>query len=627
MDAGEPLETVAKAPCSRETRAMATNPEAFVVDGPVEAAPRRRAEHAWSGAAVARAALLGLPLVAASSLFLVGTSNHLVYPGGAAMYATYIIVAPVLVGLVWWRRRPESRLGPLLVALGYVSWPISWQGSDVPVIYSLGVVAAAPSIAMSLYICLAFSTGRLRTAAERRLVALLVLVLSLFFGTTLLSSHTLAGDGPIVSCVAACPGNPFYLSAQPQLHDAVGTLVTYVGLGVVAGIAAVWIRRFGAATRPQRRLLAPIASSSLLLVPTLLVVYFAVLVVEVDGRTSAALAWLLVGMWILFPLGFGVALLQADLFAGRALRQLLSELASHPTPARWRDIVARALDDPSLRLAYWDPLAARFRDAEGVEVARPRQPAGRQWTEVRRDGVPVAALDTDDALVEQSELLDVATSATLLAVETGRLEGELRASQARVLAAADAERRRIGRDLHDTAQQRLLALRVHLSLAGDRLQPQELPIVEQLERELDAALEELQAVARGIYPHALAQYGLGAALRSAVRSTAVPVTILDETRRRHPAPAELAVYYCCLEALQNAAKHAGPGASARISLSDGNGGLGFRVEDDGKGFDPESTESGAGLCNLEERLSAVGGSLLIDSAVGRGTRISGHIPA
>ena len=120
---------------------------------------------------------------------------------------------------------------------------------------------------------------------------------------------------------------------------------------------------------------------------------------------------------------------------------------------------------------------------------------------------PVAALDTDDALAENPGLVDAAASATLLAVETGRLEGELRASQARALAAADAERRRIGRDLHDTAQQRLLALRVHLSLAGERLQPGELPIVAQLERELDEALDELQSIARGIYPQVLAQHG------------------------------------------------------------------------------------------------------------------------
>ena len=153
---------------------------------------------------------------------------------------------------------------------------------------------------------------------------------------------------------------------------------------------------------------------------------------------------------------------------------------------------------------------------------------------MRRDGLRVAALDTDDALAENPELVDAAASATLLAVETGRLEGELRASQARALAAADAERRRIGRDLHDSAQQRLVALRVHLSLAGEQLLPEEQPIVEQLERELDEALDELQSVARGIYPQVLAQHGLAAALRSAVQSAAIPVSVTDDGLSRHP---------------------------------------------------------------------------------------------
>ena len=402
--------------------------------------------------------------------------------------------------------------------------------------------------------------------------------------------------------------------------------VTYVGLAVVGGIAVVWIRRFRAATRPQRRTLLPVASSSLLLVPMLFAFYFSVLVIGVGESTFNALSWLLVGIWIVFPLGFAAALVQADLFAGRAFRQLLSELARRPTPEGWRDNVAAALDDPSLRLAYWDPGARQFRDAAGGELARTPDRPGRQWTEIRRDGLSVAALETDAALAENPELVDAAASATLLAVETGRLEGELRASQARALAAADAERRRIGRDLHDTAQQRLLALRVHLSLAGEQLPPEDQPIVEQLERELDEALDELRSVARGIYPQVLAQYGLAAALRSAVQSAAIPISVTDEGLRRHSSAVELAVYFCCLEALQNVAKHAGPGASASVWLFDAAGELQFRVEDDGQGFEAARVESGMGLSNLADRLSAVGGSVRIDSSTGSGTRILGQIP-
>jgi signal transduction histidine kinase len=607
---------------------VSTSPEAFAPSGAadVEVTRRVRSARAWFPASAQGVAAFALAPVAASSLLLGATSEHLARPYGAAVYATYLIVAPVLVGLLWWRRRPASRLGPLLVALGYMSWPISWQGSDVPLLYSLGVLGTAPLVAMSLYLCLAFSTGRLRTAADRGLVAALVLVLTLFFGASLLVSPDLVGEGPLAACIAGCPDNPFQIGSQPQLLEAVARFVTYVGLAVVGGIAVVWIRRFRAATRPQRRTLAPVALSSLLLVPMLFAFYFSALVIGVGAGTFEALSWLLLGMWILFPLGFAAALVQADLFAGRAFRQLLSELARRPTPEGWRDIVSGALDDPSLRLAYWDPGAGSFRDAAGGELARTPERSGRQWTEVRRDGLPVAALDTDEALAENPELVDAAASATLLAVETGRLEGELRASQARALAAADAERRRIGRDLHDTAQQRLVALRVHLSLAGEQLQPEELPIVEQLERELDEALDELQSVARGIYPQVLAQHGLAAALRSAVQNTAIPVSVTDEGVGRHSREVELAVFYCCVEALQNAAKHAGPGASASVVLSDADGQLRFLVEDDGQGFEPSRVEPGAGLSNLADRLSAVGGAIRIDSAAGRGTCIAGQIP-
>ena len=169
-------------------------------------------------------------------------------------------------------------------------------------------------------------------------------------------------------------------------------------------------------------------------------------------------------------------------------------------------------------------------------------------------------------------------------------------------------------------------VRTALSLAGEQLPPEEQPIVEQLERELDEALDELQSVARGIYPQVLAQYGVAAALRSAVQTVAIPVSITDEGLRRHSGTVELAVYYCCLEALQNAAKHAGPGASASISLSDADGELRFRVEDDGQGFEPARVERGTGLTNLADRLSAVGGAIRIDSTAGRGTCVAGQIP-
>jgi signal transduction histidine kinase len=565
--------------------------------------------------------------IAASSILLSLTSDHLEYPRATAAYKTYVAVAPILVGLLWWRRRPASRFGSLLVVLGYASWLLAWRASDQSLGYTVGALGDAPTTVMSLYLCLAFPTGRLRSVVERLLIAALALVVSAFYASQLLFAPVLSGSEPFSACVSDCPGNPFQIGSQPGLLDALAEAVTYTGLAVVVGVAAVWIRRLRTATRPQRRALVPVACSSLLLVPALFAYYFALLVLDVGGSTADVLGWFLVAAFVVFPLGFAVALLQADLFAGRALHRLLREVAARPTLERWRDAVADAVDDPSLRLAFRDPISGRFREADGSELVRPPDGSDVLWVPVTNGEGEVAAMVVDEALTQDPELLDAATAATLLAVEAGALEGELRASRRRLLEVGDAERRRIGRDLHDSAQQRLVALRVHLSLAGERLErPEERTLVEELGRELDAALEELRTVAQGIFPAVLAQYGVAAALRSVSRDAAIPVSIDGAEFRRHPEAIELAVYFSCLEALQNAAKHAGPRARATVRLADDEHAVRFSVEDDGVGFEPAAVERGSGLANLGDRMAAVGGTLRIESRPGRGTRVAGHIP-
>lgn len=210
---------------------------------------------------------------------------------------------------------------------------------------------------------------------------------------------------------------------------------------------------------------------------------------------------------------------------------------------------------------------------------------------------------------------------------TARLEGELVASRQRILEAGYAERRRIERDLHDSAQQRLVALRIHLALAGEQLvRSEDRTMLERLGVEVDDAIDELRAVAHGMYPPILADEGIGAALASVAHRSAMPVGIRDGWLGRHSEAVETTVYFCCLEGLQNAAKHAGAGASATICLSEADGWVSFSVEDDGTGFDPDNDERGAGLTNLTDRVAAVGGTLQIDAGPGRGTHIRGEIP-
>jgi signal transduction histidine kinase len=190
-----------------------------------------------------------------------------------------------------------------------------------------------------------------------------------------------------------------------------------------------------------------------------------------------------------------------------------------------------------------------------------------------------------------------------------------------------AERRRFERDLHDSAQQRLVALRIQIALSADRLPRREdRAMLEELGADLDIAIDDLRNIARGLYPQRLATDGVTAALRSATAGGAVPVTIEDAGLARHAQTLELAIYFCCLEALQNTAKHAGPGARAVVRLREGIEGVHFSVEDDGVGFEPTATRHPGGLTNLRDRVAAVGGTLQIRSAPGRGTRVSARIP-
>jgi signal transduction histidine kinase len=286
--------------------------------------------------------------------------------------------------------------------------------------------------------------------------------------------------------------------------------------------------------------------------------------------------------------------------------------------------VAGAVDDDSLRMAFYDPSTRQFRASDGEELARPLRGSGRAWIPVGHGAREVAAMVVDETLTEDPELVRVAASATLLAVENGALEGELRASRARLVEAGDAARRRIERDLHDGAQQRLVALRIHLELAAEKLgRSREL---EGLGVEVEEAIHELRGIAHGLYPPLLEEAGLGAALAAVAVQSALPVQVQEHGLSRHSRSTATAVYFCCVECLQNAAKHAGRGASVTIDLTEADGQLEFTVTDDGAGFDPSTVERGRGLANLTDRLAAVGGTLTIDSRPGHGTRVTGRIP-
>jgi signal transduction histidine kinase len=234
----------------------------------------------------------------------------------------------------------------------------------------------------------------------------------------------------------------------------------------------------------------------------------------------------------------------------------------------------------------------------------------------RQVGLALHNLELDSALQESLR-------------ELQRRAEELRASRARVVAAADAERRKLERNLHDGAQQHLVALAVTVRLAqqvaaSDPEQTQVL--LDQLGHDLRDAVQELRDLAHGIYPPVLMDRGLVAALESAAGRAALPVAVVGDVGR-FPEEVEAAVYFCCLEALQNAAKHAGDSAQATVTIEGRPEGLSFTVADDGAGFDPAGPAGrGHGFVNMSDRVGAIGGTLEVDSAPGRGTRVSGVVP-
>ena len=331
----------------------------------------------------------------------------------------------------------------------------------------------------------------------------------------------------------------------------------------------------------------------------------------------------------------------AESYAGEQVLDRMAQVLAEGTGAQEAAVWLRS--GLSLRRAATWPVSANGHDRAPLELfgqLLPDIPGSDQAVAVRHQGQLLGALTvqkrTGESLtpIEEKLLDDLAHQAGLVLKNVGltadlqaRLE-DLRASRQRLVAAQDDERRRLERNLHDGAQQHLVALKVKLGLA-ERLLAQDparaKAAISELKGDADEALETLRDLARGIYPPLLAERGLAAALESQARKATIPVRVQADGLRRYPQEAEAAVYFCCLEALQNVQKYAGA-ESAAIILADAEGELRFEVQDDGAGFDPATTPRGSGLQNIEDRLNALGGTLAVSSRPGHGASVAGMIP-
>ena len=298
------------------------------------------------------------------------------------------------------------------------------------------------------------------------------------------------------------------------------------------------------------------------------------------------------------------------------------------------------LGDPGLRLGFRRPASSDWVDAGGALLPPPGP--DQRATEISRDGRAVLAITHDNQLSEDPELLQAAAAVALMALENAELDAawkrslnelaesrdELAGSRARLASASERERRKLERDLHDGAQQRLVAAAINLTLAEEAGDERELrDRIADSRAEIEAGLSELRELAHGLYPSALARSGLSRAFDGLAGRYQGKVSVTAPEIGRFLPEIELAVYYCGLEAVQNASKHGGPRAHIWIALYVDADQLHLEVRDNGRGLDVARARGGVGLQNMRDRLGAVGGRLDVTSKIGEGTLVTALAPA
>jgi signal transduction histidine kinase len=573
---------------------------------------------------VSRRLLVGLALAGAAVIgaaALLVAFAHDFQPFGPAEKLAQVLTDAIWIttGLIAWQRRPGNRVGPLMTAVGFVdvAQQLYWH-SALP--FTLAALAAFFFAGLTLHLFLAFPSGRLQTRFERAFVAFAYTAVPLFA-----IAAQMAWEPRTARC-PACPRNLLLVTHHRSVWHALGGLGELVFIAMLVILAVLLIGHWRRSSGATRRALAPVllaAATAVLLLASVLVV--SAFGVETEG---SPLLWLADVAYAAIPVAFLVGLLRTRLHRS-AVADLVVELGSLPSPGQLRDAIARCLGDPSLELAFWLAHDGRYVDPDG-HALDPAERSGRAVTALEHNGKRLAALVYDPALMDEPELLDAVGAAASLALENARLQAELRAqlvevraSRTRIVEAGDAERRRLERDLHDGAQQRLLGIRLAVQLARGRVADG--ASVDELLAEVDTevveALKELRALARGIHPAILTEEGLAPALAALARRAPIPVE-LTVCRERLPAAVEATAYFVSAEALANIAKHA-RASSASIDVTRVNGRLAIAVTDDGLGG---ADAEGAGLRGLRDRVEALDGRLAIESPPGGGTRVSAAIP-
>lgn len=525
-------------------------------------------------------------------------------------------------GIFAWLRRPENRIGALMTAVGFSACLAGLRVSTEPWIFAIGLVFITSQWALLYHMLLAFPGGTLQSGFERLLVA------GMYFSAWVAHPvQVLFQD----TALMGLPENPLLVDANADLSRTLSRSRFWFALVLLGALAVILARRWAAATRSERQALGPVLITGGL-VMALLAVWYAALLAEVDPDVAQALEDARYVVLCTVPFAFLAGLLRSRVAEASAVSEVVARLGD-PSIRRTgiRHALAEALDGTSLTLAYLGP-DGRYVDEGGRRITLPPDGSERAFTPLEAGDEPGVVLTYDRSRDDERELVRAVSAAAALTLENHRLATELRskveevtASRARIVESGDAARRRLERDLHDGAQQRLVSMALGLRMLSSRMDgdPEAVRQLEGVRAELDQALDELRELARGLHPSVLSDRGLAAAIEGLAQRAPLPVDLDAVPAERLPERVESASYFVVAEALTNVAKYArATRASVHVSRADGQ--VLVEVSDDGVGgADPAA---GSGLRGLLDRVSALGGTLEIESEPGDGTTVRAAIP-
>ena len=536
----------------------------------------------------------------------------------------------IAAGLIIADRRPGNRIGPLAILTGFAWFAGDFTSSDVAVVSYLASISHGWFDPLFALVILAYPTGRIVRRVDRALAIGFVAVQT---GWTLTQAYALR---PIAwwDCPTCISTIDRWIAADAALFP-LGQLETFLLTGLSIGLLAVVVARWVSASGAARSRQTPVLLAGLVLAGGFIATFIWQTLLPTSAREPVGeLRTIVLGMSrVLVAVALLIGVLRDDAAKGR-IADLVVRLDGLPPLPILQASLRDALGDPSLDVYRWEGASAAFVDAAGLPATPPADGAARAVLTIGAVDSPELVIAHDPSLRDDPGLISAAAAAVRLAVENERLQAEVRAqldavtaSRARIVEAQDDERRRIERDLHDGAQQRLVSLQLSLQMLRRDLGPDADPgAVAELEAasaEAAAAIADIRELARGVHPAILTESGLGAALGSLADRAPLPVVVTDELDRRLPGSVEATAYFVAAEALTNAIKHSGASRiDLRTWLADDQ--LHLDVSDDGRGG--ADTMNGTGLTGIQDRVAALGGTVRLESRDGQGTRLEVALP-